>query len=316
MVITSKPYFTNLTISLICATTLAIVAVLHTGGVVTAIAVISVLLLFLCQIKLARYHAQQLSRTDRYHRLGRKLLQLKRNKKRDESTAIRVLNHIVQQSPASAAHCCIWQKPLDVFSGDLALSAQSDNGATYVLLADLTGHGIAAAIGATPVASIFQATARRGLSVEQIVVELNEKLRRLLPPGFFCCAAVIRCRHGKIAVCNAGLPSLRIVSAEGNITLTIDSTQLPLGIETLNEEEVSTACRSLDPGSRIYAFTDGLTEATNSQGEVFNDACFDRLIATHCPTQGRLAHIKQSFNHFVKGSTLHDDISIVEVKIC
>ncbi|MEM7256161.1 MAG: PP2C family protein-serine/threonine phosphatase [Pseudomonadota bacterium] len=316
MVITSKLYFANLTISLICATTLAIISVLHTNGTITALAVLIVLVLFLCQLILVRSHSRQLTRADRYQRLGRKLLQLKRNKKRDESMAIRVLNHIVQQSTTAPTHCNIWQKPLETFSGDLALTTRSDNGSTYTLLADLTGHGIAAAMGATPVASIFQATARRALPIEQIVVELNEKLRRLLPPGYFCCATIICCRNGEVRVCNAGLPSLRVVTSQGAIIETIDSAQLPLGIDELSHEDVAITSRSYPQDTRIYAFTDGLTEATDLQGDIFDEACFDRHICTECPPQGRLPHIKERFDNFVKGSTANDDISIVEVKIC
>ena len=90
-------------------------------------------------------------------------------------------------------------------------------GKKYTLLADLTGHGIAAAMGAAPVASIFRATAQRGLPVEEIVTELNNRLEQLLPSGFFCCATVIQNDQGKTTVCNAGLPEILIANNNGEI---------------------------------------------------------------------------------------------------
>ncbi len=316
MSVTSILFIANLVMTLLCATSLALIAVTHTSGVFSALAMVMTLLLFLCVLVLARKHSKQVVIADRYRRLGRKLLQLKRTKKRDESMAINVLNHIVQQSPDVSSHTNIWQQPLEVFSGDLALTTYNDNGTSYTLLADLTGHGIAAAMGATPVASIFQATARRGLPVEQIVVELNEKLRLLLPSGYFCCAAVISCRHRSLKICNAGLPPVRIVSKEGSIVHVIESTQLPLGIDPLQECDVSVYSKTFDHDHRLYAFTDGLIEADNPHGEPFGEKQLDGLFTSVCRPTGRLNHIKKAFTDFVKGSTQHDDISIVEVNIC
>jgi serine phosphatase RsbU (regulator of sigma subunit) len=316
MLTSSKRFVANLTVTLICATTLTLMAVTHTQGTTTAFAVVAVLVLFLCQLTLARSHSRQLLRADRYHRLGRKLLQLKRTKRRDESIAINVLNHIIQQSPDACARTRIWHQPLDTFSGDLALTARSEDGVSYTLIADLTGHGIAAAMGATPVASIFQAMARRGLPVEHIMVELNEKLRVLLPSGYFCCAAIITSGNGALRVCNAGLPAMRLVSREGELVGHVSSEELPLGIDELNSADVVLFSKTFQDDTRLYAFTDGLTESTNVAGEVFGDARLDHMLSTQCPANGRLDSIKSSFSSFVKGSTQSDDITVVEVKIC
>ena len=317
MVITGKkPIVLNVVLTLLCASALAVLTIYNTASSTGLVAVAIVLTLFLSQLILVRHHARQLQRTDRYHRLGRKLLQLKRTRKRDEKIAIKVLNHIVNQSSQSNAATAIWHKPLETFSGDLALATTNENGISYTLLADLTGHGIAAAMGATPVASIFQATVRRGLSVEEIVVELNKKLTQMLPSGFFCCAALMMCDRGRLTVCNAGLPTLLVTDEYGTITDRIDSDQLPLGIQPLDTDNVSVFTRQYTSGHQLYAYTDGLIEATNRNGKPFNEQMLETLLSVNVTPQGRLQRMQTSFEQFVKGTQQSDDISMVEVIIC
>ena len=76
-------------------------------------------------------------------------------------------------------------------SGDLTQTGRGPDGQIYVLLADFTGHGLPAALGALPASSVFLAMAHKGLSVEGIAAELNRKLYQLLPIGYFCCAVVV-----------------------------------------------------------------------------------------------------------------------------
>lgn len=308
-------FYASLTISLFSGLVLTTLAIDGSDSAYAVLAMFIALVFIASLLIIERIHHLQLKKTDRYQRLGRRLTQLKRAKKRDEAMAISLLNHIVRQSD-TPSHINIWQQPRENFSGDLALASHHENGTSYTLLADLTGHGIAAAMGATPVASIFQATARRALSIEKIFIELNERLTQLLPPEYFCCASLITCHDGHVKICNAGLPALRIVTCEGRVIETIASNQLPLGIDSINEEDVVVFSKYFTESSWLYTFTDGLTEATDSNGREFGESGIETLISSSSPPYGRIALIKSGFSEFVKGSNPDDDISIVEVKIC
>jgi len=191
------------------------------------------------------------------------------------------------------------------------MACESDCGKKYTLLADLTGHGIAAAMGAAPVASIFRATATRGLSLEEIVTELNNRLEQLLPSGFFCCAAIIVNDNGNVAVCNAGLPDILISNERGELVDRITSEQLPLGIQTTDSDQVQQFTKCFHAPHQLYAITDGLIETEGANDDIFD---FDTLIKTQC-SGSRIENITDHFETFSKGSTLSDDISIVEVMI-
>lgn len=306
----------SIILTIACGTALAIMAVIQSSLAISLISIASLVILLGAQFNLARYHTTQMARTERYHQLGRKLVHLKRIKKRDETVALKVLNHIVKQPLAGSEHATIWQRPFEDFSGDLAIACQSECGKTYTLVADLTGHGIAAAMGATPVASIFQATARRGLNVEQIIIELNNRLTQLLPAGFFCCAAIAECDGKKVTICNAGLPDLIIVANNGEITDRVESTQFPLGIQELEENEVKIFTKTYTTSHQMYAFTDGLIETQSANEEIFDSEQLETLISSHHFSNSRMPSIQKGFENFVKGSQQSDDISIVEVNIC
>lgn len=302
--------------SIACAAALAFLAFSNSDGFVKLVSPLLLIVIVAAQLLLYRIHLIQQRRQTRFHKLGRKLVHIKAERARDEALALKILNHINSTSEPLPDHAQVWQKPLHGFSGDLALAYESDGGKKYTLLADLTGHGISAAIGAAPVASIFRATVRKDWSVEKIVTELNNRLLQLLPAGFFCCAAIVMDDNGKITTCNAGLPDILVANNSGEIVDCVTSAQLPLGIESIQPEDVNVVTAEYSQEHQLYAFTDGLIETTSANDEHFDLNVLTELICTRNQGSGRIESITSSFESFSKGSPLYDDISIVEVKIC
>jgi hypothetical protein len=298
---------------LICTVGLTAIALLHAPPLLQLVALLCFAALLYTQYQQRKTLQTVMARSRCFYRLGRRLVRLKRNRQRDTDLAVNVLNHMVNQSQV-AGNTQIWQRPMGDFSGDVAISCKSRCGKTYLLLADLTGHGIAAAIGATPVASIFQATAYRGLSVQEILVELNDKLNKLLPFGHFCCAAVAVCHDDTLEVCNAGLPDLVVCNETGVVVDRVTSTQLPLGIEHLDSNDVEVFTKHYAVPHQLYAFTDGLIESRGQNDDVFDSDTVEDILASG--ESNRLQHVVSCFERFSKGIPPHDDISIVEVKIC
>lgn len=302
-------------VSIACGLLIACVA-FKPASLWSAMVVVLFVTLVISQCVLLRVLSTQKARLARYRRMGRRMVQLNTEKRRDEKAALRILNHIVSGTTQPNTHNAAWQRPLRGFSGDLTLDCDSEvEGKRYTLLADLTGHGITAAMGISPVASIFKATARRGLPVEDVITELNNRLDTLLPSGFFCCAAVIMTHEGHATVCNAGLPDILITNESGEVVQRVPSEQLPLGIQPVQASEVQVFNQQFDSPHQLYAFTDGLTETSGANDEVFDiDEQISQISITdkHC---GRLNKITDSFIHFTKDSTFNDDISIVEVII-
>jgi two-component system, HptB-dependent secretion and biofilm response regulator len=62
--------------------------------------------------------------------------------------------------------------------------------AARVLVGDLTGHGLVASIGTVPIAEVFYGITDKGFSIPELIAEINDKTRRILPIGRFLAAAV------------------------------------------------------------------------------------------------------------------------------
>ena len=119
------------------------------------------------------------------------------------------------ENPGKNINCFL--STMDAAGGDLFLTSSGIPGLRQILLGDFTGHGLSAAIGAIPVASVFYAMAEKGYSVRNIASEINNRLKAILPTGLFLCACMIECNyvHHMVRVYNFGLPDAIVVGADG-----------------------------------------------------------------------------------------------------
>ena len=122
--------------------------------------------------------------------------------------------------------------PARNFSGDVVAVARAPSGALYAMLADATGHGLAAAISVLPVLGAFYRGAAANLPVSALAADLNSMLCGLLPPGRFVAAALVRLelgsKRGQLWV--GGVPDVLQVDDDGRVVQRFVSSQLPLGI--------------------------------------------------------------------------------------
>ena len=160
--------------------------------------------------------------------------------------------------------------PMAVFNGDLVLASRKPSGGMYVFLGDFTGHGLPAAIGAMPVSEIFYGMAQKGFSLQDILREINKKLKRILPVGVFCCACMVdlsfRKRSAEIWV--GGLPDILIYRKEMHKVENISSRHLPLGVVDNDRFKTDSTLIQLTKGDRIMLWSDGIIEASNMEGEI------------------------------------------------
>jgi len=100
------------------------------------------------------------------------------------------------------------------------------------MLADSTGHGLAAALNLLPINHIFYSMASKGLPVSTIVEEMNWAVKQQSPADRFVSAIVARIdtRNRLIEIWNGGIPSASFISDDGSQEYRFNSINLPLGI--------------------------------------------------------------------------------------
>ena len=205
--------------------------------------------------------------------------------------------------------------PRAVLNGDLLAATYAPDGKLVLMLGDFAGHGLAAAVGAVPLTSIFYSMIPRGFSFGRVAKEVNRKLYDILPRQMFCCLAMLefdpRRRH--LRMLNAGMPSPCLKRADGSLKL-LESRHLPLGV--LSSDQINSAIVNIRvlPGDRLFLWSDGIHEARSGKGEHFGES---RLLALLREASGTEV---QDFERILvavnaHAAEQHDDLSLVELDL-
>ena len=208
-----------------------------------------------------------------------------------------------------------WNQSMGSLSGDLIQTARGPDGQAYVFLGDFTGHGLPAALGALPASSVFLAMAAKGLPAETIATELNRKLHQLLPIGYFCCAVVLELSPDRrsLHVWNGGLPPILVLREGASDYEKIASHNVPLGVLGADEFHAATSQHVLETGDVVYAYTDGLTEAENLDGEMLGAERLERFLLRDDLGTPKLPALIEVVLEHVNLAPASDDISVVEL---
>lgn len=149
-------------------------------------------------------------------------------------------------------------------------------GAECVLLvADVSGKGMSAALLTATAEALASVSIAEGLPAERICCRVSDLLEERTPPAKFVSAflGVLEPESGRLTWTNAGHNPPLLVRASGGVEQ-LAGPWLPLGLlpgfEYGAEESV------LRPGDILVVYTDGITEATNPDGEAYG---LERLIA-------------------------------------
>lgn len=192
------------------------------------------------------------------------------NMREEQEAAERVFRKMVHRGALSDPCFRYLLSPSALFNGDLLFAARLPHGGYRVLLGDFTGHGLPAAIGALPLSEIFYTMTAKGCPLPDLVLEMNRKLKLVLPPGLFCAATLLDVDEAwtRIVIWSAGVPDTLILSTSGEVQA-IRGGNLPLGIVETEQYQLHIKESGLRPGDRIYTHSDGIDEALNDAGEMF-----------------------------------------------
>jgi len=203
--------------------------------------------------------------------------------------------------------------PYSIFNGDVLFAARRPDGVYHLLLGDFTGHGLPAAIGAMPLADVFYEMTHKGFSARKILEEGNEKLHRILPSRYFCCALflAIDLQAGHLDYWNGGMPAAVWRSA-GKAPRSLSSTHLPLGIIGRERFDSLLTRIELTPGDRVLMCTDGILEATNEEQVMFGAERLEALMRSNDVQVSGIGLLREALYRHIGSSDRADDITLAE----
>lgn len=235
----------------------------------------------------------------------------------EQMVAKHVFDNVAHSGCLNAGNVRYFLSSLAVFNGDVLVAAMRPNGSMMVLLGDFTGHGLPAAIGAMPLASTFYGMVPKGFSMTDILRELNTKLKTILPVGIFCCATMmdINFRKKRLKIWNGGLPDCFVYHHKNRSVTAVKSTHLPLGV--LSNRAFKDNCEyfELEPEDRIFAWSDGIHEARNPDGDMFGEERLKAVFANNQNPNNLFTEVIEGVQRFVGGGEKDDDLSLLEIRM-
>lgn len=205
-----------------------------------------------------------------------------------------------------------WVIPTQRFSGDIVLAARSARGVLYAMLADATGHGLAAAMSGLTIVNDFYHCVEQEEPIEKMVLGINNSLHKLLPSGRFVSAALVCIDQasGQGGVWVGGVPDVVQLDATGKIAQRHRSSQLPLGVVRMDIADVCITPLFLAYDQQLLLYSDGVIEACSAAGQAFEYSGLEQSLIGHSPEE-RLFGLMEALTAHLDGAPAHDDISIL-----
>ena len=159
-------------------------------------------------------------------------------------------------------------KPAGIVSGDYCdvISVADNVGAPFVLVGDVAGKGVAAALLMSHLHAMFRTLSGAGLGLGRLLEMANRVFCESTFAGQYATLVCARPHDdGQVEIASAGhLPAL-LVSQSG--VQKIGSTGLPLGMFSASRYSIDTV--RLEAGDSLLLFTDGISEAMSASGREF-----------------------------------------------
>jgi hypothetical protein len=182
--------------------------------------------------------------------------------------------------------------------GDFYQVYPRPDGSALILVGDVSGKGLKAAMLGTLLVGAANALAKENLPPVQMLSRMNESLHDRTDGGFATCLCALLSADGMLSIANAGhLPPYR-----NGRDLPCEP-GLPLGI--LAATDYTETCVQLDPDDALTFMSDGVVEARSAAGELFG---FDRTRAISAHSARQIADAAASFGQ-------EDDITVLTVRL-
>lgn len=202
--------------------------------------------------------------------------------------------------------------PLDSLGGDYYDFVALDPRYLGVLIADASGHSVAAAMVAVMARIAFAEVARSTMRPNEILSGMNERLVGLTDERFVTAFFGLFDRETRRLTCaNAGHPLPMHYQARTNECHSVGPHGLMLGVMPNVDYEEHTV--ELAPGDRLCFYTDGVTELHDSSGEQFGTHRLNKAIRqlSAAPPGQILQRLDEDLTHFRGDKAPTDDITML-----
>src|ERR1700720_1732070 len=186
-----------------------------------------------------------------------------------------------------------------------------------LVIADVAGKGVPAALLMSATAAAMQLEANQDRNLLEMVGRLNTGIHSVSEDGeryVTLLLAELDAEERKLRYVNCGHnPALLFRAQTGEVTR-LNSSCAPIGIASENSCELASA--DLAPGDVLVFYTDGVTEAENQSGEELGTDRLSALVqrGSSWSAEALMTDIFDNAANFCSGVGFNDDVTVLVVK--
>jgi len=186
----------------------------------------------------------------------------------------------------------------------------------WFMVGDVSGKGVASALFMAVAKTLFRASIQTETPLATVLARVNRELCRDNERAMFVTAfaGCLDLASGEAVVSNAGHNPPYRLGPEGSVAPAPEAPGIPLGV--IADYVHAEARLRLGRGEALFLYTDGVTEATNAQGEAFGAGRLEAFLAKAAAprpedlVRGSLAAVRD----FEGGTPPSDDLTVMAIR--
>lgn len=210
-------------------------------------------------------------------------------------------------------------KPSIEIGGDYFDIIQVGDDKFVILISDIAGKGIPAALMMMMFSGIFKIKVNENFNPQTLICNLNNEIISRFSENVFITAfyGVLDTKQNKINMVFAGHNEMLFCSVKGDVR-SIFSKGVAIGIvdNEILQKQTEEITLNIDIGDKLLLFTDGLIDAKNKQNERFEmKRLYDILKISYAKSGDEIMNkIKFAINEFMEDTEQEDDIAMLLIE--
>src|SRR5579871_2283307 len=207
-------------------------------------------------------------------------------------------------------------EPARSVGGDFYDFFEIDSDRLAFLIGDVSGKGVPAALFMASTRTLLRAIAMQGTTAAECIRQVNTILAKPSDNPMFVTLiyGILDTRTGAVDYCNAGHQPPYVLSSGGELSQAADGGGLLAGFEEKAVYQGGAA--QLKPGDALVLFTDGVTEAFDDTGAMFDDARLEASLKSvaSSPVDEIVKTVFRQVTAFTGPAVQSDDITVLAVR--
>ena len=200
--------------------------------------------------------------------------------------------------------------------GDFYDFFRIDSDSIGFTIADVSGKGVPAAIFMAVARTLLRATGIRAVSPAECMTYSNALLSQEAVNNMFVTMfyGIYNIRTGEVTYANAGHNPPYLVKADGSVEMLPLSKDIVAG--AFDDFQYSQESLQLEPGDTLLLYTDGVTEAINTEDKEYGEGRLEKQLAqcSNLSCQEIIDKVKEDVKAFAGEAEQSDDITLFALK--